>query len=976
MFMVDPDISSHSMHEEKAKRFGMECSTNTETGDCVEFPKNPRSILAVVRLLYTTQVGEKPSMRNTSIISNTTVDSGIVKDDQSASSVHIVDYSQISHARLTRGESSLPPCGRLSWSSNSEKTTKKAERKPSSSTDEGSRLSPRALFSSNQEAAKKQSEQSETNFSFPTKPQPSDKHLSSGIMSHQKLHGESSLLTAQERNVVMLSQQNLIRHDNRMKQSGLVSENSNNNSRVPPPMHKLSMGKYRIPDGHNLPGDSRRYEKKHQTNKASHGTGKRNRIFHGRFVTLGKVISRSTENVAMPDEDGLSGASSVESLASNASLPSCMNGAVGGNFDHGYQRSSLRASQSSEAVEAAGRISHWAVSFERLLEDPLGVIYFKEFLRKEFSEENILFWEASDKLRRTPSCDSASLRQQIQDIYDRFLSPTAVMPVNIDSHGQQLAEEALTIEPHPDIFINQQNQVYTLMKLDSYSRFLKSTLYRQCMVAEMEGRTLPLDVGEDGGSDVASFDGSSLSRPASRSLDAGTLRRKGDMVKRNKSSRKGLFGFKNRSKTLTNRSSSNASSLSRGGSSRESSGSEGHSNLLQLTRSGSLPLHSITPDFPDSSRVCHVTLWDGSTTVLYAKKPGSTTIEEVIGNMSERRGVRLRALDVFLVEDGDDGRKRRPMMLDLDVSVLAGQSIVLERRSLFRLDMPPVQRSVGVKARPTKPIDEVLRPVLQKYNLHLEDMEARNSADNVGLNLKNPVSTLDGMRIVVDNKKGELGKEKVTRNQPQKSYKSTIPDKQETEELISLMSSLQSSTMHDQRGLISKAHLELPEFLKLKPTPPSDEKNVNANNNVMSSMTSSGVTSSTEPSPYAVSYISDINTQHRSKPVKQEKGYVELNARPKLMSTFKPSNPAPPPNMGSKPPIPPHPQFLSRGSTPSPVDDLNDTTIVEDPDQVNFDPELTLLPSPTHKRELQTPDYTPPPPVGFRNEKDESTIMV
>ena len=36
-------------------------------------------------------------------------------------------------------------------------------------------------------------------------------------------------------------------------------------------------------------------------------------------------------------------------------------------------------------------------------------------------------------------------------------------------------------------------QVYTLMKLDSYSRFLKSPLFRQCMVCEMEGRPLPLE---------------------------------------------------------------------------------------------------------------------------------------------------------------------------------------------------------------------------------------------------------------------------------------------------------------------------------------------------------------------------------------------------------------------------------------------------------------------------------------------------
>uniref|UniRef100_H2Y6H1 RBD domain-containing protein n=1 Tax=Ciona savignyi TaxID=51511 RepID=H2Y6H1_CIOSA len=159
--------------------------------------------------------------------------------------------------------------------------------------------------------------------------------------------------------------------------------------------------------------------------------------------------------------------------------------------------------------------------------------------------------------------------------------------------------------------------------------------------------------------------------------------------------------------------------------------------------------------------------------------------------------------------------------------------------------MPPVKRSVGVKARPTKPIDEVLRPVLHKYNLHLEDMSARNSANNETLNLKNPVSTLDGMRIVVDKKDG-LGKGKTPKhyaNSTQKSYKDSVPNKQETEELINLMSSLQSNSMDDQRGLISKAHLELPEFLRIK----TNENNVNANNNV--------ATSPDKLSPYAVTSL-------------------------------------------------------------------------------------------------------------------------
>jgi len=76
--------------------------------------------------------------------------------------------------------------------------------------------------------------------------------------------------------------------------------------------------------------------------------------------------------------DPISGASSVESLASNASLPSCISGSSRGNFEYGTHRASLRAVNPNQIEDlAAGRISHWAVSFDRLLDDPLGVRYFK-----------------------------------------------------------------------------------------------------------------------------------------------------------------------------------------------------------------------------------------------------------------------------------------------------------------------------------------------------------------------------------------------------------------------------------------------------------------------------------------------------------------------------------------------------------------------------------------------------------------------
>uniref|UniRef100_A0A8C5RGD9 RGS domain-containing protein n=1 Tax=Laticauda laticaudata TaxID=8630 RepID=A0A8C5RGD9_LATLA len=155
------------------------------------------------------------------------------------------------------------------------------------------------------------------------------------------------------------------------------------------------------------------------------------------------------------------------SLSSNASLPSVQS----------CQRQRDR------------RVASWAVSFERLLQDPLGIRYFSDFLRKEFSEENILFWQACDYFNHIPAHDKKELSFRAQEIFNKYLCSKATTPVNIDSQVQ-LADDVLTA-PHPNMFKDQQLQIFNLMKFDSYARFLKSPFYQQCVLAEVEGRPVP-----------------------------------------------------------------------------------------------------------------------------------------------------------------------------------------------------------------------------------------------------------------------------------------------------------------------------------------------------------------------------------------------------------------------------------------------------------------------------------------------------
>ncbi|XP_043788844.1 regulator of G-protein signaling loco isoform X2 [Apis laboriosa] len=124
-------------------------------------------------------------------------------------------------------------------------------------------------------------------------------------------------------------------------------------------------------------------------------------------------------------------------------------------------------------------IHAWASGFEKLLEDPKGLQTFAEFLKKEFSHENIYFWAACERYKDTK--DVSTRRKLANQIYQRHLSTTAAEPVNVDSHATgQITQELLSESP-ADLFLQAQKQVFNLMKFDSYPRFLRSDLYRHCV---------------------------------------------------------------------------------------------------------------------------------------------------------------------------------------------------------------------------------------------------------------------------------------------------------------------------------------------------------------------------------------------------------------------------------------------------------------------------------------------------------------
>ncbi|XP_043541695.1 regulator of G-protein signaling 10-like [Chiloscyllium plagiosum] len=55
--------------------------------------------------------------------------------------------------------------------------------------------------------------------------------------------------------------------------------------------------------------------------------------------------------------------------------------------------------RATDSQQNATGTSKWAISLENLLEDPEGVKHFRDFLRREFSEENVLFWLACEEFK-------------------------------------------------------------------------------------------------------------------------------------------------------------------------------------------------------------------------------------------------------------------------------------------------------------------------------------------------------------------------------------------------------------------------------------------------------------------------------------------------------------------------------------------------------------------------------------------------
>ncbi|CAL9694763.1 unnamed protein product [Knipowitschia caucasica] len=850
VFFIDPVLNSHQDHIGIAGRFGLSCTSDPDSG-CLEFPHTPADVLHFVTVLYG-DMGDAVERLRAKL------------DSEAQQQAHVSDTSEKHGSASSNGDSGIgnssPPEQRADRDFPTTMKNPPESHLPSCPWDypPSEDLTPINLFKD--EPKPNLDNSTGTHSLSESLPGPDGlKSFYGGPpprLEFQFKPPPPPLPLAKKTNFFV----DPLRRSQRWfsKPKGLKAMEDENAphavnhwcvslgpgpANMPPPLSQFPTDRYQFTEALMLPPQKewtqRFIEQRDKQQKCPHknvprfwvkGVTRASKRRSSKRLSLARSLD-DLESAASSDGDyggvQLQGCCSQSSLNSNGSLP--------GAGSHHEQR-----------------VASWATCFERLLQDPVGVRYFSEFLKKEFSEENILFWQACECFGNVPATDKKQLSQRAGEIYNSFLSSKASMPVNIDSQAQ-LADDVLT-SPQPGMFKTQQLQIFNLMKFDSYSRFLKSSLYQECVRSEIDGLPLPdpyqIPCSPAPSKHSASSDRSSLSTPikvrkqrSGRSLtedcNESADKKRGIFFSwsRNRS-----FGKGPKKKDLGDINLDHWGSNGR----RESQGSLSSGTSLDMATSCSASKielenrHSVGA-WERSPKQCSVMLPDGSSSAI-TLRPGAS-IRDVLQDLCQNISVNIAAVDLFLV----GGEK--PLVLDQDCMTLSSRDLRIEKRTLFRLDLVPINRSVGLKAKPTKPVAEVLRPVVAKYGLHLNELVAKISGETDPLDLGAPISSLDGLRVVLERADPTASGKDKAKSSSLKSHPPTrilsatgderstprdfalragpdsgLPGEKrkqkkinidEAEEFFELLSRAQSSRANDQRGLLNKDDLVLPDFLRL-----------------------------------------------------------------------------------------------------------------------------------------------------------------
>lgn len=357
------------------------------------------------------------------------------------------------------------------------------------------------------------------------------------------------------------------------------------------------------------------------------------------------------------------------------------------------------------------------------------------------------------------------------------------------------------------------------MKFDSYTRFVRSQLYQSCMLANVEGRPLP--VLDSRGKPLASTKHTSSNSPREQAKFDRTKEKikakpsaadAEDVVERRKVNLQGMIGKDKR---------------------KEKRGSWGESPISFKT--GLVKSSEVEKLVPRSAegradKYCCVFLPDGTASLTPAR-PG-LTVRNMLTGLCEKRGLPLSDIIIYL-----QGKDKQPLSLDQDSSVLQDQQVFLELRVTFTVKVAFTGKTMAVVVKSNKTLQEALATMLNKYRLrsHEATVTMRESGQKISMNT--PVTFLANKALILDKGVDEASSTKGNFSPPsfqdrrgavdanmfppgmsRSNVRQRNPGLRRTydmEGLVELLNRAQCCSADDQRGLLKKEHLMLPQFLQL-----------------------------------------------------------------------------------------------------------------------------------------------------------------
>lgn len=381
-------------------------------------------------------------------------------------------------------------------------------------------------------------------------------------------------------------------------------------------------------------------------------------------------------------------------------------------------------------------------SLEALLKNPFGLRCFEAFLKKEHSEENIMFWKAIETYRTIN--DPVKLRKMAIDIYHTYLAGGAPGLVNVDQKAVKKAEEKL-INPDACMFDLPQEQIFMLMKYDCFPRYVKS---------EFSRRVPPAD----------DFDNESENKERKRktqwylkkktgSKETGVKGRTENEVNDQYDKKKTLLSLWSKGKGLkqdpkphdkfakllkSKGHSGSQSSLSDSGSRPTSPSVKEDRKKFEIPKSPSEIKELLGCEMP----FCQVILPNGSSNVIMLES--GKLIREILQTCCSRQNLIFSAHEVR-VED----EKKQPVDLNKDSLFFADDVIYLERKVQFRFDLPN-KRSVAVMQSSSAILFDVLEPIMRKngYNIEKFSILRNKSRDMVSLN--STVASVENKHLIAE----------------------------------------------------------------------------------------------------------------------------------------------------------------------------------------------------------------------------------